>query len=253
MPASSSGVQLTTEQQQQQQQQTDPNRPAWLDAKFSKPEDLATAYAEAQKKISELTAGGSTTPTPTATIPQDAIAQAGLDMKTLSKEYNDNGGKLTETTLKALEAKGISRAAVDTHIKGAQAVAQQIVGDVIKSVGGEQQLKALYSWAQAELSPVDLAAYNEVIDSGNRAAASLAVQGLLSRYTGATGREAVLVTGEGQATTSGAQPFQSSAEIVAMMSDQRYKNGDTAYIKSVEARMAVTGGFIKTLDNGRRQ
>ena len=228
-------------------------RPAWLPEKFASGEALATAYAELERKQSGTTTPPATPATPTIPPTPEAQAQKnGVDLKAVSDEYTRTG-KLTDTTYQDLEKKGFSRSQVDDYISGQQARATQIVNSLNQVVGGEAQRKALYSWAQAELTPADLNAFNAVMDTGKAEQMTLALQGLFSRYQSATGREAILIAGEGTPATTGAQPFTSQAEIVKAMSDERYKNGDKAYIQGVQDRMAVTNGLIRTLDNGRKR
>lgn len=220
-------------------------RPTWLDEKFKTPEDLATAYKEAERRITELTAPKTpatpTIPTPDAT--SQAVADAGLNMEALSREYTENDGKLTPETLKTLKAKGISESVVGQYAAGQQAIAAQIVNEFAQAAGGEEQLKALYSWAQAEMTPEDLKAYNKVMDSRDRSAQRLAFQGLMARYQQATGNEAILIGGEGAPNIAGVQPYKSTNEVIAAMSDPRYKAGDPEYVKEVENKMRRTNLF----------
>src|SRR5690606_27809848 len=102
------GVLLDTSKVQQEQSGTDPQRPAWLPEKFSSPEDLAKAYAELESKLGGQKKEETPATPPTKEEAEKAVSEAGLDMAALSKEYAELGG-LSEDTLKALEAKGITR------------------------------------------------------------------------------------------------------------------------------------------------
>jgi len=101
-------------------------------------------------------------------------------------------------------------------------------------VGGDQTYSNLVEWAQSNYSPQEIARYNSVMNAGNPDAMYFAVQSLNSKYTDKNGMEAPLITGRGSPQTVDA--FQSQAEVVRAMSDERYDN-DPAYRAQVAQKL----------------
>lgn len=217
----------------------------WKDGKVDV-EGMAKSYVELEKKqsvpVTEKKPDEKTVTLTPADKAREAVEKAGFDMKALSKEFLENGGKLSDETLKTLTDKGISNDAVNSYIAGVQAGAQAIVTEITAAAGGDEKLKAIYQWAEAKLSKDEIAAYNSIMDAGNKLAAKLAFGGLLARFSAENGEEPTLVTAESTPSTTGVKPFDSNAQVVAAMSDKRYAN-DPAYRKEVEKRMAVTDLF----------
>lgn len=217
----------------------DPQRPAWLPEKFKSAEDLAKAYAELEKKQSQPAPKPQEKPAGQTTEQLVESAQkAGVDLKALGDEFAKNG-KLSDTSYKALADKGFTKESVDSYIAGQQALATQTRTELVESVGGEETFGKMIEWAKAALSPEDQVAYNSAVESGNKALAKMALEGLHARYTAAVGSEPELINGEAAAASSGVKGYESQAQIIAAMSDPRYATDD-AYRRSVEQRMAKT-------------
>lgn len=218
-----------------------PERPSWLPEKFSSAEKLAAAYVELEKKMGAGAVPPAAKPSADATVapstPEQAVA-AGVDLNALGKEYVANGNKLTDASLDALKAKGISADVVSTYVKGAEQQAAVIVSDIAAVAGGEDKLKQVLEWAKSNLLAPEIAAYNKILDAGDRLASKLAFEGLHSRFRNATGSEPTRTTGAAVSTTSGPAPFASKAEMVAAMRDPRYKS-DPGYRDTVAKRLAA--------------
>lgn len=236
----------------------DPARPTWLPEKFQTAEAMAAAYGELEKKLGAPVAPAPVTPpvTPAApvapaapvvppVVPVDdaaarkTIVDAGVDIGAISKEFMSNDGKLTDGTMKLLTDKGIPKEAIDTYIAGAKAAAEGIVADITQVAGGSEKLAEVYNWAKANLSQSELAGYNAIMDQGNKDASRMVFESLFTRFNKATGTEPVLVTAPRAPTTSGPAPYESNAQIVAAVSDPRYRN-DAAYRDAHYTRLNVT-------------
>lgn len=214
-------------------------RPQWLPEKFKTPEDLAKAYSELEKKQGQAPKPADT-PAPTTDQAAQVAQKAGLDLQALSKEYQENNGKLTEASLKKLETAGLSREQVASYIAGQQALASQLGSALTEMAGGEDVMKAVLKWAETNLSKEEIAAYNSALDTNNVAASRLAMGGVLARYQSAVGRDGQFVNTEGApGSQSGAQPFTSRTQITTAMRDPRYES-DPAYRKEVERRVYAT-------------
>lgn len=212
-------------------------RPTWLPEKFKTAEDMAVAYKELETKQGQ--------PAKVEPIPADAAAaaveKAGLDVTAISKEYTDNGGKLTEATMKTLATKGITPEMVTGYISGLQAQATQTRTEMEAIAGGAEKLQSVYSWAKTNLAPQEIKAYDDLIGAGNFALAKTVLHGIVSRFTTATGTDPKLVTG-GVVHAADAPPYESTAQVREAMSDPRYQT-DEAYRQKVAKRLGNTSMF----------
>jgi hypothetical protein len=101
-------------------------------------------------------------------------------------------------------------------------------------VGGNESYENLLTWAQTNYNEQDISRYNSVMNSGDPNAMYFAVQALNSRYADSNGMEAPLITGRGSPQTVNA--FQSQAEVVRAMSDERY-DSDPAYRAQIAQKL----------------
>lgn len=219
-----------------------PERPGWLPEKFKSPEELATAYAQLEKKLggqapAPAAAGGNTDPN--AQVQPDPNAASTLvgrkDFEAYSAEFAEHG-KLSDESFAALEKRGFSRELVEDYIAGQAARNEVQVQAVYQEVGGEQAYQGMLEWAEENLQQGDIDAFNGVVSRGSQAEILMAVRGLKAQYA-ASNKEPRLVTATAPTSGSGEAPFQSTAEMVAAMSDKRYKT-DSAYRDMVERRLA---------------
>lgn len=216
----------------------DTQRPAWLPEKFKTPEEMAASYKELESKL-----GTPAKPETPPVVPTPAeLASKGIDMAKLSKEWAENGGKLTDATRTELAGKGITPDAISSYEAGIKATGEKITTEFATLAGDAAKLSNVLQWAQANLSPEDAAAYDAVVDSGNIPAAKLAFQTIMSRYTAANGADPKLVNGERVATAPGVKPFGDLAEVRKAMSDPRYKESES-YRQAVAARLDVSNVF----------
>jgi hypothetical protein len=252
---------------QQDKPEVQPERPAWLNPKFKTPEDLAKAYEEVEKKQSQAPkvetppAKAEVTPPakteegteakaedqqqeqqenkPEGQVAKDALASVGVDYDALATEF-ETVGTLSEESYKALQEKaGLSREYVDAYIAGQAALAREAQQRVFDIAGGEEQYTVMTQWALANLTPAEIAAYNQGVE-GTAEQAALAAAGLKSKYIAAQGSEPKLITGSSAAQVN--TGFASRAEMTAAMNDPRYAK-DAAYRKAVEQKIAVSNIF----------
>lgn len=222
------------------QEEPKAERPSWLPEKFQSPEDLAKAYAELQAKLG---AGEKPAESQPAAEPAGeaeaakAVADAGLNMDTLKAEFAETGDLKPETYEK-FKAAGIPEEVVKGYIAGQQALAVQYE-TAVKSVA-EGNFDAMATWAAANLSPAELAAYNKAVDSGDADIAKLAVSGVYQKFTAANGKDPSLVNGD--STNSRGEVFESTRQVTDAMRDPRYKT-DPAYRKSVQEKLARSSVF----------
>lgn len=226
-----------------------PNRPAWLPAKFNSPEDFAKSYNELEKKLGSQQPPATppaqqTTPPATeapklgepVTPPAQQQAPAKPDLSKYEQEFNTNG-TFSDQSYAELANLGISRQMADQYAQGVKAHQAQTRAEIHAVVGGEQQFNAVMQWAQQGLSEAEKNAYNAAVQSGNVAQIKLAVAGMQAKYQQTYGRDPNLIGGK--PATSGPEAFSSWNQVVKAMSDSRY-NDDPAYRAEVEARIAVS-------------
>jgi len=220
------------------------DRPTWLPEKFKSAEDLATAYAELEKKQggqkpADAKAPEATTPVPQVTKPSEKLSAD--ELAKVNKEYA-SAGKLSDETYRSLAGKGLSKEVVDQHIEGQKAVVEAYTNKLAESVGGRDELTKLIGWAGETMTDEEIATINGVLTSGNEFMAKTALAGLKAKYVEANGSEPSLVGGTNGGRTPGIEPFKSNHEVTTAMGDRRYKV-DPAYRAKVEARLAVTNTF----------
>ena len=145
-----------------------------------------------------------------------------------------SSGKLSDDSYKQLETMGYPKAIVDQFIAGQQAVIAREEQAVFDSVGGRNGYEQMVQWAGNNLSQDEIEAYNKAVGSGDQAQMMFAVKGLQARYTAQT-REPNFISGAKAAPST----YRSVAEVVAAMSDPRYKT-DAAYRSDVERKIAVS-------------
>lgn len=101
-------------------------------------------------------------------------------------------------------------------------------------VGGEENYDNLMNWANQSMPEREVQLFDAVMEQGNPLAAYFAVQAMALRYQDAAGKDGELVTGK--APTMNSDIFQSQAELMRAMEDDRYKN-DEAYRNAIEAKL----------------
>ena len=213
-------------------------RPEWLDDKFESPEDMAKAYKELQKKMSESKpAKKESAKKEEAPVDSNAMSEA---IEGATNEFAESG-ELSDKTFEALEKAGLPRDFVEAYINGQQAMSVQQTSAIQESIGGEGNYAAMAEWASENLAEGELDAFNSIVEGGSVEAAKVAVKGLYSQFIAAGGKGPALVQGS-TAGDAGAKPFGSAAQLTEAMSDKRYAN-DPAYREQVEKRLAVSTIF----------
>ena len=207
---------------------------------------LVESYKNLETKVGEDKPAEAT---PEATGPvtygtaiDGALGQAGLTPDGVNKEWQDTG-TLTDATMNKLEAAGFSKDVVKQYIEGAAAkvqaseqgaaLAQHEQNAIMDTVGGKDAYQSMTSWAKANLSESEIAAYDGAVSGGNRAMLDIAVAGLQAKYQqaeGSTGKLALGGVGGGPTDV-----FESVQEMSGAMSAAR-KTRDPAKIQAVEAK-----------------
>lgn len=234
-------------------------RPQWLPEKFKSAEDLAKAYSELEKKFSQPKAEpvkaeeaakpqakeGEEGKSPELDEPvkEDEAPKADsskVDLTPFHNEWADKG-ELSEDSFTKLESMGFPKELVQQYITGFQATQAQEAQTIYAETGGQEGYKAMTEWAAQTMSPQEIAAYDGLVTGGDINAAKIAAKGLYAQYVAANGQPPKLLSGTPSRRDANS-PFRSSAEVVAAMSDPRYKS-DAAFRKDVEERLAKSDVF----------
>ena len=218
-----------------------------LAGKYKDAQELEKAYVELQKKLGENkeenTEQVSAEEEKTEDKPQ--LSEGATLITDASKEYFDNGNKLSPETLAkfaSLSSQDLIKAymEVQSNPEFQQSAAPpadispQQVNQIKNSAGGEAAYSNIVNWAKSNISQDQLDAFNNVVNSGNVPAIQLAVAGLKAEYDNANGVEGRMVTGKSAPNTG--DVFRSQQELVRAMSDPRYDN-DPAYRQDVVEKL----------------
>jgi len=214
-----------------------------LAGKYKDAAELEKAYVELQKKLGESkeedTEHASAEPEP-EDKPQ--LSEGATLITDASKEYFDNGNKLSPETLakfSSLSSQDLIKAYMEVQSNPefqqqqaappADITASQI-NQIKNAAGGEQKYAQIVNWAKSSLPQDQINAFDEVVSTGSVQAIQLAVSGLKAEYDNANGVEGRMVTGK--TAPNNGDVFRSQAELVRAMSDARYDN-DPAYRQDV--------------------
>ena len=215
-----------------------------LAGKYKNAEELEKAYVELQKKFGEKgdedseTTGDSDAVDSEETSEETEEAKEDSPAVTLINEANEefyaNNNELSAETIEKFSSMS-SQDLVNAYMEIQKNQPQQPQAvdlsesdiNVIKnSVGGEAEYGKIVSWASENLEQNSIDAFDNIVESGNKAAIQLALNGLRAQYENTNGYEGRMLTGKAPQNSS--DVFRSQAEVVAAMSDSRYDN-DPAY------------------------
>ena len=221
--------------------------------KFKSAEDLEKAYLELQKKLGqkEKDESSSTDETESDESPDESespVTKRVSFLKEASEEYYSNDNQLKPETinkLKEMPSEELIEAYMEWQ-KGNPAVQSQPLSDeaaksIVSSVGGQDAYNDTLAWAADNLKPDEVAAYDNVVNSGNKDAIFFAVQALNQRYKDSVGFEGQQVSGK--STKSQVKGFRSNAELATAIGDRRYRT-DPAYRFDVEQKLAASGDLL---------
>ena len=225
--------------------------------KFKSAEDLEKAYLELQKKlgskeenvVEEDSAPDDSAPEEEEKPEEKSPVAKRVDfLKEASEEYYSNDNSLKPETLQKLKEMP-SEELIDAYMEmqknnpvvKAQPLSDDAAKSIVDSVGGQEAYNETLSWAADNLKPEEVAAYDNVVNSGNKDAIFFAVQALNQRYKDSVGFEGQQVSGKAPKTM--VKGFRSNAELAAAISDPRYRN-DPAYRYDIEQKLAASGDLM---------
>jgi hypothetical protein len=221
--------------------------------KFKSAEDLEKAYLELQKKLGSKEEGDSAPDSAPEEEEEEQVEESPIVkrvdfLKQASEEYYSNDNELKPETiqkLKEMPSEELIEAYLELQksnpVAQSKPLSEDAAKEIIASVGGQEAYSDTLAWAADNLKPEEVAAYDNVISSGNKDAIFFAVQALNQRFKDSVGFEGQQVSG--RAPKSTIKGFRSNAELASAISDPRYRN-DPAYRFDVEQKLAASGDLI---------
>lgn len=219
--------------------------------KFKSAEELEKAYKELESKLGkkEEESSEDVSEESSADVPtEDTTSETAKFIQEASEEYFSNSNQLKPETVQKLKEMP-SEQLIDAYLelqKNATIQPSQLsdadANAILNSVGGESAYNETLAWAADNLKPDEVAAFDNVVNSGNKDAIFFAVQALNQRYQDAVGFEGKRVSGKAVKNTS-VKGFRSQAELARAISDPRYRN-DPAYRLDIQDRLAVSGDLL---------
>ena len=228
--------------------------------KFKSVEDLAASYKELEGKLGQVSEEDQATEETEEQTQEEGefdaeeyygdglasvLEEVGIDPQDITQRFTDTG-EISEDDYSKLGEAGFSKQVVDTYLDGLRGVGEgdeiptQQIQNIKDSVGGDQAYEQMADWCQQNLSEQEIKAFDKITETADAPVIQLAVEGLYTRYQNAMGVEPDLVTGRPAA--SGPNPYRSTAEVVAAMSDKRYGK-DVSYTEDVQNRLAGSDVF----------
>ena len=227
--------------------------------KFKSVEDLAASYKELEGKLGQVSEEDQATEETEEQTQEEefnaeeyygdglasVLEEVGIDAQDITQRFTDTG-EISEDDYSKLGEAGFSKQVVDTYLDGLRGVGEgdeiptQQIQNIKDSVGGDQAYEQMADWCQQNLSEQEIKAFDKITETADAPVIQLAVEGLYTRYKNAMGVEPDLVTGRPAA--SGPNPYRSTAEVQAAMSDPRYGK-DVTYTENVYSRLNNSNVF----------
>ena len=163
----------------------------------------------------------------------DLFRNSEIDPFAISKHFHENNGEVTDEMFESLTNAGLSKSTVEAYFKGraaemgyneqqstAAVLSDAEVTEVHNIAGGKDGYEQLMTWASDNMSDADAKSFDEVIETGNKAAVTFAVKALMGQYEDAVGRDSSLV--QGKASDNSGDVYRSMAEVVRDMNNPEY-------------------------------
>lgn len=204
--------------------------------KFKNTEDLAKSYQELERKLGSRPAEKQAPQTN-----ELAIDTSTPDAdKALSDAFaKRQAGSLTDADYTSLQKSGVSRQMADQFFEGRDAVFQTQRSGLLAIAGSAENFKAMTEWAKVNLSPGEVAAYNEAVNSGNPAKMSQAVLALKARHGAGNGNERSTLDGGRPSQFSGVKPYANRQEWLNDTGSPKYRTDET-FRNEVTKRMTAS-------------
>lgn len=221
-----------------------PGRPEGLPENFNSVEDLAAAFKETQRKLTEATQGKAkeTEGQEQGQEQQNAPAEPTLSdvMDAAEQEYATTGD-ISATTRVKLEAMGLSSARIDGFIQGVEARGREELKRLHDAAGGEALMQTMFAWAEQNLKESELIAMNASLDAGGTLAVQ-AVQALSNVYHASEGKVPTLLRASTSNNVEGMDVYPAGETgrrmMIADMKKPEYRDpNDPTFRNKVDAKI----------------
>lgn len=228
--------------------------------KFKSAEDLEKAYKELEKKLGQPKTDSdedsatesedevtSDNQNPDSEDTEDSAEQPLTDLLVkASNEFYENDAISEETlaALKGLSSEELVNAYVEMQKTAAipKPISSEQADALIDKVGGKQAYNQTLEWASVNLSAEEVAAYDQVINTGSPQAVEFAMQALSLRAKYEGGFDGTQVSGRAVKQQS-VKGFKSQAQLAEAISSPKYRT-DPAYRLEVQERLAASGDLL---------
>ena len=211
-----------------------------LAGKYKSAEELEKAHIELQKKLGEKSEEVSEEPEPEKETEEEAPKDTESNLLDQLWEEGTTS-KVTKETFEKLQKMDpveVAKMAMEARSKAQEPQSREFTDQDVEQihglVGGSENYNNMMSWAQQNVSEQEVSMYDAVMEMGNPQAAYFAVQALALKYQDQAGRDGQMITGKAPKST--ADVFNSQAELIRAMEDDRY-NDDPAYRQEVQAKL----------------
>lgn len=209
--------------------------------KFKSNEDLLKAYQELEKKLGQPKVEETTT-TKVEEVPTEAKGLITVEaFNDFSEEYNKDG-KLSESSYKKLEEKGLSKELVDSYIEGEKLKAEVKAQKLLDYVGGKETYEAMVAWAKEHYTPEQAKSFDDALFSGNESRVQEQVD-LLAYRINKSDTPVNRIEGESTSGTGGLKAFANKSEWQQAMRNPIYGK-DAKYTRMVDNR------YLASLNSG---
>ena len=208
--------------------------------KYKDPKDLEKAYNELERKLGEKSEPDSPKEESKTEPPKQESKPSDNLLDQLWEQGNNN--TLTPETfdkIKKMDPVDVAKMAMQQRSQAqntpqSREFTDNDVAQIHGLVGGQENYNNMMSWAQQNVSEQEVNMYDAVMELGNPLAAYFAVQSLALKYQDQSGKDGQMITGKAPKSTS--DVFNSQAELIKAMEDDRY-NDDPAYRQAIQSKL----------------
>ena len=171
-----------------------------------------------------------------------------IDLYAMNEYFAQNEGTLSEEMYASLADAGLNKDVVGSYLQGlrkdlgweeapqAPVLSEAEVTAVHNIAGGQEGYNQLMEWASNNVPAEDIKNFDDVIETGNKAAVTFAVKALMGQYEDAQGRDSTLIQGKKSAPT---EVYRSMSEVVRDMNKPEYDTDD-AYREDVRRKLEMS-------------
>jgi hypothetical protein len=214
-----------------------------LAGKYQNAEELEKAYIELQQRLGGGEEESESTEEETEEEVEEEVSAGEVLITDASQEFAEKGELSPETmeqfnnmsSQELVQAYMDYRANNPTEEAPSADLSEGQINTIMNQAGGETSYNNLVAWAGQNLPENYITAFDNIVDSGNMEAITMAVAGLKSQYEEVNGYEGRMLSGKGAPQQVDA--FRSQAEVVQAMADPRY-DSDPAYRNDVFEKLS---------------